>query len=143
VLALAAACYAVVAGAAAPQGSVDDLVARNAEARGGLARLRAVKTIKQTASMSMMGTQASMTIYSKRRTWSAGDQREQPARDQCVRRHDAWIINRSWARCGRSSFPAASRYDSGTVGIRRALVDYRSHGVTVSVEGWSRPATGC
>ena len=65
-LALAAICCVAAAGRGAPQATVDELVAKNLEAKGGLKRLRAVLSIKQTALLSMMGTQASMTIYSKR-----------------------------------------------------------------------------
>lgn len=55
-----------VAASAAPQ-SVDDLIAKNLEAKGGLARLKAIQSIKQTVNLKMQGTmEAVMTIYSKR-----------------------------------------------------------------------------
>ena len=65
-LALAAVFCIAVPGRTAPQGTVDELVARNLAAKGGLARLKAVETIKQTATMTMMGTSVPMTIYTKR-----------------------------------------------------------------------------
>lgn len=46
--------------------TVDELVAKNLEAKGGLARLRTVQTVKQTSQLSMQGMQASLTIYGKR-----------------------------------------------------------------------------
>jgi outer membrane lipoprotein-sorting protein len=62
---------AVVVGAsavalAAPQ-SVDELVARNIEAKGGLARLREVRTIKQVSRMRTAdGMEATQTTFLKR-----------------------------------------------------------------------------
>lgn len=46
--------------------SVDDLVARNTQAKGGAAALNGVQSVKQTASMSMQGMQATMTMLAKR-----------------------------------------------------------------------------
>ena len=65
VLALAAACALAVSGLAAQQ-SVDDLIAKNLEAKGGAAKLGAVQSIKQVSSFSMSGMAATMTVYTKR-----------------------------------------------------------------------------
>lgn len=46
--------------------SVDDLVARNLQAKGGAERIAAVRTIKQTARMSSMGMDADIRIFAKR-----------------------------------------------------------------------------
>jgi outer membrane lipoprotein-sorting protein len=46
--------------------TVDELVAKNIQAKGGEQAIRAVQTIKQTASMAMQGMEATMTIYAKR-----------------------------------------------------------------------------
>ena len=57
----------VVAGAtAASAQNVDELVAKNIDAKGGLARLRAVQTVKQASKMTMQGMQAILTVYAKR-----------------------------------------------------------------------------
>jgi outer membrane lipoprotein-sorting protein len=56
----------VTAVRAVPQNKVDDLIAKNLEARGGLERLQAVTTIKQVAMTTMQGADAKMTSYSKR-----------------------------------------------------------------------------
>jgi outer membrane lipoprotein-sorting protein len=65
VLAFAAAFSAAVTGRAATQ-SVDDLVAKNLEAKGGLTRLKAVQSVKQTARFTMQGMDGTMTVYLKR-----------------------------------------------------------------------------
>lgn len=56
----------VTAVRAVPQNRVDDLVAKNLEARGGAERLQAITTIKQVATTTMGGSDATMTSYSKR-----------------------------------------------------------------------------
>lgn len=65
VLALAAVCALAVSSVAAQQ-SVDELIARNLEAKGGLAKLSAVQSMKQVSQFSMSGMAATMTVYSKR-----------------------------------------------------------------------------
>ena len=65
ILALAAVCALAVSGVAAQQ-SVDELIARNLEAKGGLAKLSAVQSMKQVSQFSMSGMAATMTVYSKR-----------------------------------------------------------------------------
>ena len=65
VLALAAACALAVSGVAAQQ-SVDDLIAKNLEAKGGAEKLKAVQSIKQVSQFSMSGMAATMTVYTKR-----------------------------------------------------------------------------
>lgn len=46
--------------------SIDDLVARNLQARGGEAKLRAVQSMRVTSTMSMQGMQLAMTMTQKR-----------------------------------------------------------------------------
>ncbi len=65
VLALAAACALAVSGVAAQQ-SVDELIAKNLEAKGGAAKLNAVQSIKQVSQFNMSGMAATMTVYTKR-----------------------------------------------------------------------------
>jgi outer membrane lipoprotein-sorting protein len=46
--------------------TVDELVAKNIAAKGGLERLRSINTIKQTSELDMLGTKAAVTVYGKR-----------------------------------------------------------------------------
>jgi outer membrane lipoprotein-sorting protein len=46
--------------------TVDDIVARNVQAKGGAERMAAVRTMKQTAKMNSMGMELDITIYAKR-----------------------------------------------------------------------------
>jgi hypothetical protein len=70
VLALAAVAGLAATGRTAPQNpNIDDIIAKNVEARGGLERIKAVTTIRQEArliSMTMPGNETSTTMYLKR-----------------------------------------------------------------------------
>ena len=46
--------------------SVDDLIAKNLEAKGGLEKLKAIQSIKQVNTFNMQGMEGSMTIFTKR-----------------------------------------------------------------------------
>jgi outer membrane lipoprotein-sorting protein len=46
--------------------SVDEIVARNIEAKGGLTKLRSLQSMKQTAKITMQGMEATMTVFLKR-----------------------------------------------------------------------------
>jgi outer membrane lipoprotein-sorting protein len=46
--------------------TVDELVAKNLQARGGIEKIRSVQTIKQTARLNSQGMEIVMTMYGKR-----------------------------------------------------------------------------
>ncbi|HEY6358008.1 MAG TPA: hypothetical protein VIX35_07165, partial [Vicinamibacterales bacterium] len=46
--------------------TVDEIVARNIEARGGLEKIKAVQSIKQTSHLKIQGMSATLTLYAKR-----------------------------------------------------------------------------
>ncbi len=50
----------------AAQTAVDDLIAKNIAAKGGLAKLKSIQTMKQTSKMTAQGKPATITVYSKR-----------------------------------------------------------------------------
>ena len=51
---------------AVPQNRVDDLIARNIQAKGGLERIKAITSIKQTSTMTMNGRDAKTVSFSRR-----------------------------------------------------------------------------
>jgi hypothetical protein len=136
-LALAAVLGMVVPGRAASQASVDDIVLKNLNARGGLERLRAITSIRQTGTLSMMGNQAALTVYSKRPNLL---RQELKVNGQTVINGfdglTPWIINPliGATRAIIVSGPQADiiREQSAFDG---PLVDWQSRGMTVSVEG--------
>lgn len=46
--------------------TLDEIVAKNLDAKGGLEKLKTIQTIKQTSQMTMQGMDATLTVYSKR-----------------------------------------------------------------------------
>lgn len=46
--------------------SVEDLIAKNLQAKGGLERIKAIQSIRQTGHMTMQGLTAQMVVYLKR-----------------------------------------------------------------------------
>jgi hypothetical protein len=137
-LALAAVfCLAASGRAASPQATVDDVVLKNLNARGGLARLRAITTIKQTGSLSMSGSEAAMVVYSKRPNLL---RQELKVNGQLVINGfdgiTPWIVNPlvGAARPMVVSGPQADmiREQSEFDG---PLVDYKARKITVTVEG--------
>lgn len=135
-LAVAVMCC-VAAGRGASQATVDELIAKNLEARGGLKRLRGILSIKQTAQLSMMGTEASMTIYSKRPNLVR--QETKVAGQLVINGFDGvtpWIVNPLIGppRPIVVSGPQAEmiRQQSEFDG---PLVDYKGRGLTITAEG--------
>ena len=46
--------------------TVDELLAKNVQAKGGMEKLRSVQTVKQTGRVNFQGTEAKQTVYAKR-----------------------------------------------------------------------------
>jgi len=136
-LVVAAVCCLSAVARSEPQLTVDAVVARNLEAKGGLERLKAVQTIKQTASLSMMGMDATMTLYSKRPNLVR--QEITVAKEKVINAFDGdtpWIINPMIGapRPIIVSGPQADMIKEQS-GFDGPLVDYKTRGVIVSVEG--------
>ncbi|HKW00058.1 MAG TPA: hypothetical protein VJN96_09540 [Vicinamibacterales bacterium] len=66
VLSVMACATVVLAGAQLAAQNVDDLVAKNVQAKGGAERLEAVLTMKQTAHVTFQGMTGTITVYGKR-----------------------------------------------------------------------------
>ena len=66
VLSAMACATVLIAGAHLAAQDVDDIVARNVQAKGGADKLQAVQTMKQTAHVTSQGMTGVMTVYGKR-----------------------------------------------------------------------------
>jgi len=136
-IALAAVFCLAGAGHSASQATVDELIAKNIQARGGLARLKAITTVVQTATQNVQGMAVTATTYLKRprslRTeLNVGGKVIINAYDGDL----AWIQN-----------PLAGMIDPVVItgpqadmireqpGMDGPLVDYRTQGYTIAVDG--------
>jgi outer membrane lipoprotein-sorting protein len=122
--------------AAAPQ-SVDEIIARNLEAKGGLARMRAIQTVKQTRRMNLQGIDSPVTVYTKRpnlvrQEISAGGKLVVMAYDGTT----PWIVNPLTGSTSPIQIMGpqadAIRQESDFDG---PLVDYRSKGTSIELVG--------
>jgi len=120
---------------ASQQQAVDDLVLKNLDAKGGLEKLKAITTIKQTGTLSMQGSEAALLIYSKRPNMQR--QEISVAGKKIINGFDgltAWIINPlvGAVRPIQVTGPQADmiREQSAFDG---PLVDYKNQGVTIEL----------
>ena len=129
--------HVVAAGQTAPQATVDELVAKNIEAKGGAARLKALTTVKQTSTQVMQGQTIAVTTYAKRPNWTrtelnVGGKMVINGFDGVV----AWIVN---PLAGLTTPVLVSGPQADMIreqpGIVGALVDYKGQGYTIAVEG--------
>lgn len=133
-LALAA---AVAAALPAPAQTVDEVIARSLEARGGLARLRATQTVRMRARATQGGRTNSLVIEMKRPGRFRADF-EAEGRPAVM----AWDGREGWGISPVSRRPAALPEEAARGMVDRAdidgpLVDYAAKGHKVAIEGKS------
>jgi outer membrane lipoprotein-sorting protein len=117
--------------------TVDELIARNLQAKGGLEKMRAIQTVKQTRRFNLQGMESPVVVYTKRpnlvrQEISTGGRLVVMAFDGTT----PWIVNPLTG----SSAPIAVmgpqadsiRTDADFDG---PLVDYRSKGVAIAMIG--------
>jgi hypothetical protein len=135
-LVVAAVCALAGSGASARQ-SVDDLIAKNLEAKGGLEKLKAIQSIKQVNAFNMQGMEGSMTIFTKRpnrlrQEMTMGGQTVINAFDGVT----PWTINplvgmnRAVAVTGPQADMVREQGD-----FDGPLVDYKAKGYTIELAG--------
>jgi outer membrane lipoprotein-sorting protein len=117
--------------------SIDQVIQKNIDAKGGLTRLKAIQTIKQTATLSMQGAEFAITMYSKRPNYV---RQEMSVNGQLVVNGfdglSPWILNPNVApRAIVVTGPQAeqirqqSNFDS-------QLMDYKALGLTAAMNGF-------
>ena len=122
--------------------SVDQIIQKNLDAKGGLARLKQVTSIKQTATMSMQGHDASLTIYSKRPNFM----REEIHADGrlVINGFDGvspWILNPNVSPNPIVLTGPQAEQIKAEANFDGPLVDYKSQGTAVSMNGFEMMAS--
>jgi hypothetical protein len=132
-----AAALALVASGAAGQ-TVDDLVAKNIEARGGLARIKAIETLTITRTVATgIGSNVRVIIYKKRPQLYRGEQGPAqggaPPTPRGVNADDAWDTVQGKVTTRPEQAEAETRdIDADFDGL---LVDWKRKGHTVVYDG--------
>jgi len=127
----------LVLGRSASAQTVDELIARNTEAKGGLAKMRSIQTMRQARRMSLQGMEAPVVVYAKRPNMVR--QEIQMGGRLVVMAFDGntpWIVNPNTGTPGAIAVMGpqadAMRQDSDFDG---PLLDYRTKGTTIELVG--------
>ena len=135
---LAAFVVLVLASAAAARAqTVDEIVAKNIQAKGGADKWKSVNTVKMTGKISMQGMDLPLTIYAKRPNFN---RQEIVLQDkQLVQAFDgtiAWLINPMMGSDLPQELPGpAADMMKNSADFDGALMDYKSKGYTVELVG--------
>lgn len=128
-------CAAVGRPAAAQ--TADELIAKNLQAKGGLEKIRAVQTIKQTSRMNIQGMEGRVTIYTKRPNMTR--QEMNVGGQMIVNAYDgvtAWTIN---PNVGVTSPMVLGGPQADAIREQSSfdgpLVDYKKKGYTIELVG--------
>jgi len=124
------------AGAAYAQ-TVDEIVAKNLEAKGGAEKWKAVSSVKMTGTVRMQGMEMPLTVYAKRPNYT---RQEFVVKDQkLVQAFDgttAWAINPMLGGDAPQALPPAmSEMMKNTSDFDGPLVDYKAKGSKVELVG--------
>jgi hypothetical protein len=115
--------------------TVDDLVARNIEARGGLAKLKALESVRIERTVAAVFTNIEVVIYKKRPNLYRSEQKPREAAAPTVRGFSdtAWESAGGKTTVREGAAPAEQReIDADFDGF---LVDYREKGHAIALEG--------
>lgn len=134
--------FALAAPRASAQ-SVDEIVARNIQAKGGAEKIKAIQSMKQTSHIKIQGMSATMTTYFKRPNLSR--QEMNIAGAQVVAAFDgttAWGINPMAGQTTAQPLPAQSAEQARKeADFDPPLLDYKAKGTKVEFVG-TEPAGG-
>lgn len=131
---------------AAPRASaqtVDEIVAKNIQAKGGVEKIKAVQSMKQTSHIKVQGISASMTVYFKRPNLSRQEMNISGA--QIIAAFDgttAWGLNPMAGQTTASPLPGPSAAQARKeADFDPPLLDYKARGTKVDYVG-TEPAGG-
>jgi len=131
---------AVAIATAAPRAfgqTVDEIVARNIQARGGVEKIKAVQSMKQTSHMKIQGMSATLTLYAKRPNLSR--QEMNIAGATAIAAFDgqnAWGVNPMTGQTTPKMLTgAAAEQVRSQAAFDPPLLDYRAKGTRVEYLG--------
>jgi outer membrane lipoprotein-sorting protein len=136
VLITAAGAYAQ-APAAAPLPTVDDLIAKNLQAKGGAAKWQSVKSVKMTGKMTAQGTEMPLTVYAMRPNFNR-QEITMPA-GKAIQAFDgttAWVVNPMLGIQTPQAVPGpAAELAKNSADFDGALINYKAKGNDIEVVG--------
>jgi outer membrane lipoprotein-sorting protein len=133
---------ALGAGIVAQAQTVDDLVAKNLQAKGGLEKLKAITTQKIAGTISAQGQEMKMTMWMKRPNMVMQEILVDVPGSGTMRMVQAFDGQRVWAINPASGSDTASEIQGSQADLMREqadfdgpLVDYKTKGNTIDLQG--------
>lgn len=128
---------ALVSGTAHGQ-TADELIARHIEARGGMANLKAIQTVRIERTVAATFNDIDVVIYKKRPNFYRSEQKPEGSPHVTVRGFEAtaWETANGRTTVREGAGPVEQREVDGD--FDGFLVDYRDKGHTVALEGRQR-----
>jgi len=116
--------------------TVDDIIAKNIKARGGIEKFKSVNTMKINATVTTQGMKLPVTIYSKRPNMIREETEIQG--QKMVRAFDgstAWTINPMMGGTPQPLTGSAANMATDSADFEGPLVDYKEKGHTIELVG--------
>jgi outer membrane lipoprotein-sorting protein len=127
----------ICAAAAAHAQTVDEIVAKNLQAKGGAEKWKSVNSVKMTGKVTLQGMELPLTVYAKRPNYNRQEIMLQDK--QLVQAFDgttAWYINPMMGSDVAQETPAAqAEMMKNGADFDGALLDYKSKGHTIEFVG--------
>jgi hypothetical protein len=128
----------ILAAAAAEAQTVDEILAKHIEARGGVAKLRSIQTVRIERTVAATFNDIEIVIYKKRPDFYRSEQKPEGSPNVTVRgfSETAWESVNGKTSVREGAGPVEQREVDGD--FDGFLVDHREKGHTVALEGRQR-----
>jgi len=122
---------------AAPLPTVDDIIAKNLQAKGGAAKWQSVKSVKMTGKMTAQGTEMPLTVYAMRPNFNR-QEITMPA-GKAIQAFDgttAWVVNPMLGIETPQAVPGpAAELAKNSADFDGALINYKAKGNDIELVG--------
>ena len=123
--------------AAAPLPTVDDIIAKNLQAKGGAAKWQSMKSVKMTGKMTAQGTEMPLTVYAMRPNFNR-QEITMPA-GKAIQAFDgttAWVVNPMLGIETPQAVPGpAAELAKNSADFDGALINYKAKGNDIELVG--------
>ena len=123
--------------AAAPLPTVDDIIAKNLQAKGGAAKWQSMKSVKMTGKMTAQGTEMPLTVYAMRPNFNR--QEITMAAGKAIQAFDgttAWVVNPMLGIETPQAVPGpAAELAKNSADFDGALINYKAKGNDIELVG--------
>jgi len=123
--------------AAAPLPTVDDIIAKNLQAKGGPAKWQSMKSVKMTGKMTAQGIEMPLTVYAMRPNFNR--QEITMAAGKAIQAFDgttAWVVNPTLGIETPQAVPGpAAEFAKNSADFDGALINYKAKGNDIELVG--------